>query len=212
MTPNRFPVRRAGERGAAVFVVVMAITLLTAIGLFAAHSATLVDQAAGYTRLARQTQYLAEYGTLVAAAELGAGAADEYVAKLATGNDACSANQGAVGAPCYKLFSNELQARSVAGGGAKLIETTAVDGTPGSFGKTAQTFGEFAVQLTDPGPIGRPIAGTDVGGQDGFGYIKVTATTTAQIRSSPEACSDDVTTTIGQQSLRAHLLIGPLSN
>ena len=74
--------RRSEERGAALFVVVLVLTLLTAVGLFAAQSATLVDQASGYSRQASQTSYLAEYGTLLATTELGSGAAS--AAKLSS--------------------------------------------------------------------------------------------------------------------------------
>jgi hypothetical protein len=207
--------RRAPERGAAVFVVVMAITLLTAVGLFAAHSATLVDQAAGYARMARQTQYLGEYGVLAAGAELAAGGADRYVRELeASAGSAtvvCPANGGLTGVPCFKWFTSTLEARTLADTGSKLLEPVAGDGTPGSFGK-GSAVGEFMVQITELGPVSRPIAGTDIGGQDGYGYRKVTATTTAQIRSSAAACAGDVATTIGQQTMRAQLLIGPQKN
>jgi hypothetical protein len=89
--------RRTGERGAAVFVVVMAITLLTAVGLFAAHSATLVDQAAGYSRVARQAQYMTEYGALLTIAELGSGAADAYVKRIRESTELCQATSGLSG-------------------------------------------------------------------------------------------------------------------
>lgn len=204
--------RNPRERGAAVFVVVMAITLLTAVGLFAAHSATLVDQASGYARLARQTQSIAEYGTLAAAAELSTGASDAYVQQIATSGDKCRANDGLSGSPaCYKLYMSQLNQRTNALNGRSLIEPTDVNGVPGSFGRNASTAGDFVVELTDPGPAGRAIAGTDAGDTGtSFRYLKVTATTTAQVRSSAAACVDSVTTTVGQQSLRAHLVIGPL--
>jgi hypothetical protein len=204
--------RNQSERGAAVFVVVMAITLLTAVGLFAAHSATLVDQASGYARLARQTQSVAEYGTLTAAAELSTGASGAYVEQLTKSGDLCRANTGLSGTPpCYKLFADQLDKRTYALTSRHLIESTAGDGTPGSFGKDATTVGDFVVELTDPGPVSRAAAGTDIGGTGtSFRYLKVTATTTAQVRSSAAACVDQVTTTVGQQSVRAHLVIGPL--
>jgi hypothetical protein len=205
-------VRRGSERGVAVFVVVMAITLLTAVGLFTAHSAMMVDQAAGYVRLARQTQYLGEYGVLTTAAELGGGAADDYVLKLeqSTGSATvrCAANQGLAGAQCFKFFTSELEGRTMAVSGSKLLEATAGDGTPGSFGRNATTVGEMVIELTELAPVDRPVAGTELGKA---AYRKVTATATAQIRSSNLACSNQVTTTIGQQSMRAQLLIGPLT-
>jgi hypothetical protein len=194
--------RRRDERGAAVFVVVMAITLLTAVGLFAAHSATLVDQAAGYTRLARQTQYFAEYGTLAAAAELGSGAGDVYAEEVNKVNGVCAANAGLSGVPCYVFDAGDLQQQIIKGGGQILVDPTAPDGTPGSFGRNATTSGDFTVELTEPGE-------TQIPGQGESTYVKVTATTNASINPNAAACADSVTSTNSQQSFRAHLLIGP---
>jgi hypothetical protein len=61
---------RRRERGAAVFIVVLIIAMLTAIGMFAATSASLSTTAAGHERLATQTQYLTEYGVNIALSEL----------------------------------------------------------------------------------------------------------------------------------------------
>lgn len=203
---------RAAERGAAVFVVVMAITLLTAVGLFAAHSATLVDQAAGYARMARQTQYLAEQGLLTTAAELGNGGADRYVLELdgsKAGTPVCPANAGVSGGNCFKFEASDLDARVLAASGGKLIEATAGDGTPGSLGKNSTAVVGLTVQLTELVPVDRPVPGTEQGKGN---YQKVTATTTAQVRSSAAACAENVSTTLGQQTMRAQLLIGPLVN
>ena len=210
---KNLPPKRRDERGAAVFVVVMAIALLTGVGLFAAHSATLVDQAAGFTRLARQTQYLGEYGMLAASAELGDGTAAEYVGKLESSTTSatisCSANAGVSGVVCFKFSTNTLDGRTMAVTGTKLIEATAPDGTPGSLGKSSSAKPDIQVQLTELSQASRPVAGCDVG-SEGCTYRKVTATTRAQLLSSDVACSDQSTTTIGQQVLRAQLLIGPM--
>ena len=49
---------RASERGAAVFVVVLVLTLLSALGLFAVRSATSTNLSAGYSRQMTQTHYM----------------------------------------------------------------------------------------------------------------------------------------------------------
>jgi hypothetical protein len=59
--------RRRAERGAAVFIVVMAIVLLTGIGIFAVRTASMVDVAAGYERQATQTHHLSEFAGRTAA-------------------------------------------------------------------------------------------------------------------------------------------------
>ncbi len=201
--------RRRQERGAAVFVVVLAITLLTAIGVFAVHTALMVDQASGYVRLARQTQYLAEYGTLTTATELGTLAGKTYSDLIYQGNSRCRANGAlAAGTPCYKFDKAFLNRRTTAFGNQTILSEASPDtGVPGSLGLNADIVGDFTVELTDPGPVGQPVAGAQAGAGT---FIKVTSTSTAQIRSDDAACTNAVTTTLGQQSLRAHLLIGPI--
>ncbi|HEX4335101.1 MAG TPA: PilX N-terminal domain-containing pilus assembly protein [Polyangiaceae bacterium] len=51
---------RADERGAALFVVVLVVTLLTAIGVFAMHATSLAQLSSGYSRRAGTAFYLAE--------------------------------------------------------------------------------------------------------------------------------------------------------
>ena len=77
--------RRPAERGAALFVVVMVITLLTAVGIFAARSTSLVDAATGYGRQASQTIALADYGAKLVATELGEGRARAYFSSWTCG-------------------------------------------------------------------------------------------------------------------------------
>lgn len=198
-------------------MVVLAITLLSAIGLFAAHTATLVDQASGYARLARQTQHLAEHGTLASAAELGSGSAEPYFRQMLAGTNICRANAAGttLGVPCYKMFYADLNARTELLSGESLIDDQSGD-SPGYVGYTSDgdldgIVGDFVVELTDPGPTGAPIAGTDLGsGGFGFRYAKITATTTAHLRPPGAECTNSIATQSGQQSLRAHLVIGPL--
>lgn len=52
---------RSGERGAALFVVVLAITLLTAIGVFAAHVTSFAQVASGYVRRSASAMGIAEF-------------------------------------------------------------------------------------------------------------------------------------------------------
>lgn len=56
---------RSGERGAALFIVVLVTVLLSAIGIFAVRVSSLVQVASGYNRRATSAYYLAELGTNV---------------------------------------------------------------------------------------------------------------------------------------------------
>ena len=73
---------RASERGAAIFIVVAVLTLLSAIGIFAARAATLAEQASGYDRQNTQNHYVSEYALMAAATELGGPRAGRYVRLL----------------------------------------------------------------------------------------------------------------------------------
>jgi len=216
--------RRSRERGAAVFIVIMVISLLTAIGIFAARSASLVDTAAGYERQMLQTEYVAQYGTLTTAAELGSGSAKAYVDQMSTGEDDCRATsklpppEAGAPVPCYKLFMSELAARvnqNSTGKVSKLFEPAAEDDDgatqPGSLGGTPLD-GNFVVEMTDPGPVEKPIPGEAAGGSPRFlNYLKVTLSGYGQVRSATgdNVCDEGSSTTAAVQAVRAHALIGP---
>ncbi|HMJ10125.1 MAG TPA: hypothetical protein VK524_01905, partial [Polyangiaceae bacterium] len=108
------PRRRSSERGAAVFIVVMVITLVTAIGVFAARSASLVDIATGYDRQLVQTRLLSEYAGRLTASELGTGTARAYLDRFSTGVEKCESNLKALpirpGAPlpCKVLTTEDF--------------------------------------------------------------------------------------------------------
>src|SRR5690606_1736538 len=62
VTPLARRLRAHRERGSALFITVMVITMLTAIGIFSMHAASLADQASGFNRQGVQTTYVAEFG------------------------------------------------------------------------------------------------------------------------------------------------------
>ena len=131
---------RRSERGASVFIVLLVITLLTAIGIFSARSASLVDQAAGYDRQLVQTQYLTEFAGRAVSAELGDGAGKTYLDKVQQGTDTCETNQNVLPLapgtpiPCYKLYISEIADRVNAKTGTTLIENQTVVVSGGSLG------------------------------------------------------------------------------
>ena len=63
--------RRADERGAALFVVVLVVTLLTAVGVFAMHATSLAQLTSGYSRRAATTFYLGELAMNLRVATIG---------------------------------------------------------------------------------------------------------------------------------------------
>jgi hypothetical protein len=211
---------RRRERGAAVFVVVMVITLLTAVGMFAARSATLVDTAAGYNRQSLQAHYLAELAVLGMATELGTTAVDAYIGQMNQGKDSCRATRhvtplvdGAV-VPCYKVYLSELKQRAK---GQQLLDYPQTG--PNSLGPFSPDSGlalqgNFVVEMTEPGPAPILPAGApagDSGAGTEFEYIQVVLTATGQVHPfTNTACDERSTTVTGLESMRAHVTIGPL--
>jgi Tfp pilus assembly protein PilX len=61
---------RRAERGAALFIVMLIVTLLTAIGVFAAHATSLAQTAAGASRRAAIALHLAEFAVGTVAADM----------------------------------------------------------------------------------------------------------------------------------------------
>ena len=152
--------RRESERGAALFVVVMVITLLTAVGVFAARSTSLVDAATGYGRQAAQTIALADYGTKLVASELGEGRASRVFLLMDQRNQYCPA-YGEFPVPplqpCYSFDYGQLEARvqNNTGNAFNVIEyqTNANEGSLGPQIDPSVTSGIDAVlivELFDP--------------------------------------------------------------
>ncbi len=213
------PRRCANERGAAVFVVVMVLTMLTAIGIFAMRAASMANLSSGYDRQNTQNHYVGEYGLLSAVAELSTTKRSAYVEKMGKGIETCAATKGVAslgtGVPCYHLYANDV-AKAVSGNfsGRLLFEPPSGSGSalvPGSLGPVPLD-GDFVVEMTDPGPVGLPVAGTDVGGSAAkFRYLQVTLTSIGQVRPAgdPAVCNAGAVVA-GNEAGRAFVVIGPL--
>lgn len=59
--------QRRAQRGMAVFLVVLVLTMISAIGVFSMHSASLVDRASGFNRQNVQATAMVEFGARGAA-------------------------------------------------------------------------------------------------------------------------------------------------
>jgi hypothetical protein len=195
-------IRRAklqGQRGAAVFIVVMVLTLLTAVGIFAVRSASLADVAAGYDRDAAQASLVAQYATTTAATYLATPAGAVIMSNIKP-NLYCQANMG-IQAPCFKLTSTMLEASTVLQGNETLFEPVASS----SLNANGSAVADFMIELTDPARSGQLTAG------DPHSPVQVTVTAIAQIQQAG-ACVNGVGTTsnAGQQMMRALISAGNL--
>lgn len=227
MTDHPSPVSRRltsshPERGSALFIVVMVVSLLTAVGLFAMRSASLSNQAAGYNRQGVQTSYLSEFAARSAAAEL-VGKEQHYFNRIvrgaANGGDDCRANRNLSAqlaperAPCSKLLSQDMWDRvnAVFPGNVGTTTNRTLVGNLGS----SELEGAFVVEMTDIAQVGTPVVGEDAG-PGRFKHMQVLLTATAQVRPKPPAgssattCQNALTVTSSLQTLRARVTFGPV--
>jgi Tfp pilus assembly protein PilX len=208
--------RRHDERGSALFITVMVITVLTAMGMFSMHAASLADQASGYNRQGVQTGYVAEFAARAVTAEL-VGKEQHYFQYVSSGNDDCRTNAAletlvpdGQKLPCYKLQTGELWSR--------------IDGEfPGNVGgansqnvigelSRSDLRGAFIVEMTDMARTGSPLAGEDAA-QDQFKFMQLMLTATGQVRpggGDDGVCAPAFAATSGLSNVRAEITFGPV--
>ena len=213
---------RAGERGAAVFVVVLVITMLTTIGLFAARSASLSTLASGHSRQMTQTNYMTEYAMLSALSELSTERREGYIKSMTKDDfkDDCAtlvddtttvADESVSNHTCYMFSYGALE--DVLGMPIVNPKTALVHGSLGP----GDVEPDFVIEMTDLGPSLRPIPGMDLtsAGAAKLSYMEVTITAIGQVRPTP---TNGDPSTVDQVSAisasiaasRAHLIVGPL--
>lgn len=208
---KRAPRRRAGERGATLFVVVLVMTLLMGIGAFAARSAHLATASSGYARHQTQARYVSEYGIMLAATILSGGGAQSYMKVLGNPQDTCAGQTATtmVQRTCYKMGFRDLNGQ-VGQQGFNLCET-ATGTYPGSLGM-AKAECDFIVELTDK-VQGMTPSGFDSGAGKPLKFFYVTATSYGQVRlinSTPTGPIDAVAAqSSSTQVLRSRVLAGP---
>lgn len=147
--------RRARERGAAVFIVVLVITMLTAIGVFAARAATLSTIASGHERQMIQTHYLTDYALSLALADLErAGSLNEVdaairQARLIGNPPQCSTPSLDSEPYCFSFLPQTLANKATEDLlDPRLPGESGVPDMPGSLGHTDIGW-TFRVELTD---------------------------------------------------------------
>lgn len=216
--------RRGAERGATLFVVVLAITLLTGIGLFTVHSSSLLARAAGNEREAMQTTYLAELATLTSLSVIAAPLKAQLYTDQALSNSdptgapmVCPANMGiaATANPTgYRVACAKFSNDSV------VIPSGATFTGVGSFGPADPVTGLFPIggvfetQLTDVidgDRVAGMVASTPPPGSHwAYREVKLTTAATLQPANVTAACVNNVMQVAGQHVTRAHALVGPV--
>jgi hypothetical protein len=204
---------RQGQRGAAVFIVVMVLTLLTAVGLFAVRSASLADVAAGYDREGAQANLIAEYAITASAAYLANDPSTVFIgykASIDSSPQPCQTN-ALVGtwpppAPrpgCYRLEPSELQNSFTKTTKETLFappnRTGSVSTNTSSLNINERTNATFVVEITDAAKTGVPAEGDDAK----VSTILMTLTAISQVRPAAACAASLAAPAAGQQVMRA---------
>jgi hypothetical protein len=171
MSPSALPRLRAikrrtaarrGQDGAALFIVAMSLAVLASVGIFALAAASAEAKSAGYERTAAQSNYLASYGVLGGAHEIGATRAAFYLGLMMTTPDpVCLAlpnvppTANILTRACRRLGGPGAPQPELAWAGLNTLDS--YTGTvpyqqgvkPGSMGPLPMQ-GDFFVELTDP--------------------------------------------------------------
>jgi hypothetical protein len=201
---------RRRERGAAVFLVVMVLTIVTAIAVFSMRSASLVDVATGYDRQSVQATLMAEYGARAAATYL------ESNPQLVSGTTRVPGCAQALqdideDAPCT-VFKTSLIAEALNDTAPQAIEDTVTGQLSlpvplDSSGPTGSINAEFVTEMTEPSMA-------SVTASPGFtsGLFKqVTFTSIARVFPTQGlttgVCSKAARGSVSQQTVRAHVVV-----
>jgi Tfp pilus assembly protein PilX len=196
--------RRRRGRGMAVFLVVLVLTLVSAIGVFSMRSASLVDLATGFNRQNVQATLMAEYGARAAASYLGehTGLSESSVAVSGCAPGLLALNPSA---SCLVLKTSLLSD----------LDTTSApvafsDGLAGLLSPSAdptQIQAEFVTEIVEPGMA-------TISASPGFESAdikEITITSTARVyptdSTSTGVCTSGSRGTLSQQSLRAHAVV-----
>lgn len=211
--------KRQGQRGAAVFVVLMVTALLAAVGIFAVRSAGLADQAAGYDREGAQAALIAEYAITATSAYMATTSSssviDGYIAsKNSDTPPPCQANALPAGYPtkprpgCYRLEQTRLQESVTLATGEQLFAPANLAGGPAgstsSLNINETTSATFVVEVTEMGKTGEPIPGSPVGDTP----LGMTLTAISQVRPTAACAASDSAPYAGQQVMRAMIKAG----
>lgn len=205
---------RKRERGAVVFVVTMAILLLSALGVWSMHAAGLVSRASGFGRAAAQTQFMAEMGVMSATGYLNLpGMADANV-QLGRKADTCESVRP--GEFCKSILLEDVNLEIDDLTGNSLTDLAA----EGSFGPYANELqGDFRVEVTEPNRAYLPGQSLD---DSTLLYYRVVLTSYGLLRpyagviENGNICAADSVefdaenSTAGRLGMRAHAIIGPV--
>lgn len=208
-------IARSNQRGAAVFVVMMAIVVLTGVGVWAVHLAGLTDAASGYNRAAAQTLYTSELGVIAGTAYLSIpGFADANYAQAdldqANGTaDSCwsvEAGEFCKSMPMVDIDTTIEEETADFDTARKILDLSSAEGSLGPVANVLE--GNFILEMTEPRTA--LIEGMEAGDRS---YQIVTLTSYGLVRPRhANFCTDagSQNALASRMAMRAHMVVGPL--
>lgn len=199
-----------------MFVVVLVVTLLTALGVFAVRSSALANRASGYNRQLSQVHFVTDFAVNQAVADVGVNpeAAKQQMmagADVAAGHVKCAVHDALVSnsiqPTCWQRSYDDLE-QQVSATGENLLRAD-------SLGSSAVD-ADMKVELTDLHPAlpvkGNEIAGgADANNQQMFVYVTITASGLVRPKQAVANTWDTASATAaGQELSRAHIFMGPV--
>lgn len=200
--------QRREQRGAAVFLVVMVMTIAAAIGVFSMRSASLADLAVGYSRQSIQASLVAEYAARVTANYLEKN--PELVSNTTRVTGCAPVLQALdADAPCM-VFKTGLLDQSLQDSAPAQPPGDFIYGQLGADNPDTRIDAEFVTEMTEPSMA-------SVTSSPGFTaglFRQVTFTSIARVYptdlndvATSGVCSNAAHGAISQQTVRAHVII-----
>lgn len=192
----------------AVFLVVLVMTMVTAIGVFSMHSAGLVDRATGFHRQNVQSAAMVEFGARAAATWLGPNKAEVLAAKdgpaprqTAGCNPALVAAN--LSAECWVIKSAMLD--------TQFADSAPVAVSSGLLGQLSPTFDSTVIRAEVSTEVTESFDANGIPPGESGSQKEITLTTHARVyptdATTLTSCQAAGRGAISQQKLRAHALI-----
>ena len=215
MSQRNRPARQA-QRGAAVFIVVMVLTLLTAVGIVAVRATSLADAAAGFDREGAQAALIAQYGitatTAYMASVSGGAILNQFTLSetqtsppppVCESNLLSASDSTKIPRPgCYRFQMAQLDASFMQDSNETSFAPTNQTGPAGSTSSLTpneSTNATYAVELTEGAKTGVSIHGNPTSDT----AVMLVLTSIAQVRPTAAAALNVCTASQGQQVMRA---------
>ena len=203
--------RRRSERGMAVFLVVLVLTMITAIGVFSMHSASLVDRASGFHRQNVQATAMVEFAARGAATWIlpnrsQVAVAANRITPIRQANCAPQLLAADALASCWAIPDDALAGQFVDTAPTPFEDDLHGQLSPPRDAASAAIRAEFSTEVTEAFNANAAARAGNSGN-----LVELTFTTRSRIyptdASIADACTAAARGAVSQQSLRSHVLV-----